>query len=154
QQDSSQERTEQQQTEATVDEAERIETLQGAEKNEAANAYYAPAITENEDGTRVQMIPNDPYMWNTAILGGDKRGCEAEGCHGSILDATQLLPATHPKLWNPYNVDATTVLLHVPFKALFLQDSMRHPHEQRRIRGGDSCHYINPKTANTSFGMS
>ncbi|MFR4999219.1 MAG: molybdopterin-dependent oxidoreductase [Slackia sp.] len=149
QQDSSQERTEQQQTEATVDEAERIETLQGAEKNEAANAYYAPAITENEDGTRVQMIPNDPYMWNTAILGGDKRGCEAEGCHGSILDATQLLPATHPKLWNPYNVDATTKFCYMCHsKALFLQDSMHAIHmNSDEFEGNcDSCHYINPKT--------
>lgn len=129
-------------------EAERIETLQGAEKNEAAQAYYAPTVIE-EDGVRIQTVPNDPYLWNTAVLGGEQRGCEADGCHESILDATQLLPVSHPKLWNPYNVDATTKFCYMCHsKALFLQDSMHAIHLNSDDFDGncDSCHYINPKT--------
>ena len=79
----------------------------------------------------------DPYMWNTAILQGENRGCQAEGCHSSLIDAApQLLPMSHPKLWNPYNVDASLKFCYMCHsKALFLQDSMHAlAHEQRRVR--------------------
>ena len=127
-------------------EADRIKMLQGREKIAASSEFYAPKVTTAEDGTQIQLVPSDPYMWNTAILQGENRGCIAEGCHSSLLDAPQLLPMTHPKLWNPYNVDATLKFCHS--KALFLQDSLHALHMNNDEFKGDcnSCHYINPKT--------
>ena len=131
------------------DEADRIKMLQGEEKVAAAKEYYAPKVTEAKDGTQVQLVPSDPYMWNTAILQGENRGCQAEGCHSSLIDAPQLLPMTHPKLWNPYNVDASLKFCYMCHsKALFLQDSMHALHMNSDEFDGDcnSCHYINPAT--------
>ncbi|MEG0503967.1 MAG: hypothetical protein RR547_04925, partial [Raoultibacter sp.] len=131
------------------DEAERIKTLQGEEKVAAAQEYYAPKVTTAQDGTQIQKVPSDPFLWNTAILQGDDRGCTAAECHTSILDATQLLPMTHPKLWNPYNVEPTTKFCYMCHsKALFMQDSMHAIHMNSEKFKGDcnSCHYINPKT--------
>ena len=131
------------------DEADRIKMLQGEEKVAAAKEYYAPKVTEAKDGTQVQLVPSDPYMWNTAILQGENRGCQAEGCHSSLIAAPQLLPMTHPKLWNPYNVDASLKFCYMCHsKALFLQDSMHALHMNSDEFDGDcnSCHYINPAT--------
>ena len=134
------------------DQADAIKLLSGKEKVAAAQEFYAPKVTTAQNGAEVQLIPNDPYMWNTAILDGENRGCTASQCHESILDATQLLPMSHPKLWNPYGIDPTIKFCYMCHsKALFLQDSMHALHmnsAEFAEKGGncDSCHYINPNT--------
>ena len=134
------------------DQADAIKLLSGKEKVAAAQEFYAPKVTTAQNGAEVQLIPNDPYMWNTAILDGENRGCTASQCHESILDATQLLPMSHPKLWNPYGIDPTIKFCYMcQSKALFLQDSMHALHmnsAEFAEKGGncDSCHYINPNT--------
>ena len=132
--------------------ADAIKLLQGKEKVVAAQEFYAPKVTTTKDGTEVQLIPNDPYLWNTAILDGENRGCTAAKCHTSILDATQLLPMSHPELWNPYGIDPTIKFCYMCHsKALFMQDSMHalHMNSEEFVEAGgncDSCHYINPST--------
>ena len=132
--------------------AVRIQTMQGEEKVKAAQEFYAPKVTKAANGADVQLIPNDPYMWNTAILDGENRGCLASDCHESLLDTTQLLPMTHPKLWNPYDVEATTKFCYMCHsKALFMQDSMHalhmnNPEFAKKNGNCDSCHYISPQT--------
>ena len=134
------------------DQADAIKLLSGKEKVAAAQEFYAPKVTTAQNGAEIQLIPNDPYMWNTAILDGENRGCTASQCHESILDATQLLPMSHPKLWNPYGIDPTIKFCYMCHsKALFLQDSMHALHmnsAEFAEKGGncDSCHYINPNT--------
>lgn len=131
-------------------EADRIKMMQGEEKIKAAQEFYAPKVTtEKETGATIQLVPNDPFQWNTAILHGDKRGCEAEGCHNSLIDVPQLLPMTHPKLWNPYNIDATLKFCYMCHsKSLFMEDSIHAIHMNSDEFDGDcnSCHYINPTT--------
>ena len=102
------------------------EEADGAQKNAEAMAAHAPAVTTLENGVQVQKIPNDPYIWNTAILQSQTRGCTA--CH-ALEDAVQKLPLTHPELWNPYNVDMTVNFCYMCHsKALFIQDSMHMLH--------------------------
>ena len=117
--------------------ADAIKLLQGKEKVVAAQEFYAPKVTTTKDGTEVQLIPNDPYLWNTAILDGENRGCTAAKCHTSILDATQLLPMSHPELWNLlWHRPDHQVLLHVPLQgAVHAGQHARPPYEQRGIRG-------------------
>lgn len=123
-----------------------------ADKAAIAMETYAPEIVTLEDGTQVQTVPNDPYMWNNAILKGNQRGCTEGGCHTSILDATQELDMPHPVLWNPYNIDPTVKFCYMCHsKALFFQDSMHGLHMSNpafAAMGGDcnSCHYIDPNT--------
>ena len=100
-----------------------------ADKAAVAMEEYAPEVTTLEDGTQVQTVPSDPYMWNTAILKGDQRGCTEGGCHDSILEATQELDMPHPELWNPYNVDPSIKFCYMCHsKALYFQDSMHALH--------------------------
>ena len=92
------------------------EEITGAEKNAKAMQDYAPAVVTLENGVQVQKVPNDPYIWNTAILQSQSRGCTA--CH-ALEDAVQDLPLTHPELWNPYNVDMTVNFCATPRRCLF-----------------------------------
>ncbi len=123
-----------------------------ADKAAVAAETYAPEVTVLEDGTRIQTVPADPYMWNTAILKGDQRGCTGGGCHTSILTATQDLDMPHPELWNPYNIDPTIKFCYMCHsKALYFQDSMHSLHlssPEFTAMGGscDSCHYVDPTT--------
>ena len=123
-----------------------------ADKAAVAMEEYAPEVTTLEDGSQVQTVPSDPYMWNTAILKGDQRGCTEGGCHDSILEATQELDMPHPELWNPYNVDPSIKFCYMCHsKALYFQDSMHALHmgnAEFTAMGGDcnSCHYIDPTT--------
>ena len=124
------------------DQADAIKLLSGKEKVAAAQEFYAPKVTTAQNGAEVQLIPNDPYMWNTAILDGENRGCTASQCHESILDATQLLPMSHPKLWNPYGIDPTIKFCYMCHsKALFLQDSMHalHMNSAEFAEKGGNC---------------
>lgn len=122
------------------------------DKAAAAMAAHAPEVVTLEDGTQVQVIPNDPYLWNTTSLKGDQRGCVDSGCHSSILEATQEMAMPHPELWNPYGVDPTIKFCYMCHsKALFFQDSMHAIHNtsaQFSAMGGscDSCHYVSPQT--------
>ena len=125
-----------------------------AQKDKAAVAMaeHSPEVVTLEDGTQLQTIPSDPFLWNTTSLKGDKRGCTESGCHTSILDATQEMDMPHPELWNPYNVDATIKFCYMCHsKALYFQDSMHAIHNtstEFAALGGscDSCHYVSPAT--------
>ncbi|MEG1830529.1 MAG: molybdopterin-dependent oxidoreductase [Raoultibacter sp.] len=134
-----------------TDEAQRIKMLPPEEKVAASKEFYAPKVTTLPDGTEVQKTPADPYMWNTAILQGDNRGCLAEGCHTDLLKTPQLLPMSHPELKNPYNIDPSIKFCYMCHsKALFMQDSMHALHMNNDKFKGDcnSCHYIDPATGN------
>lgn len=125
-----------------------------AQKDKAAVAMaeHSPEVVTLEDGTQLQTIPSDPFLWNTTSLKGDKRGCTESGCHTSILDVTQEMDMPHPELWNPYNVDATIKFCYMCHsKALYFQDSMHAIHNtstEFAAMGGscDSCHYVSPAT--------
>ncbi len=140
------------QQQAATAEADKLKMLPQDEKAAAAAELYAPKVTKAANGADVQLIPADPYMWNTAILDGENRGCLGSSCHDSLLDTNQLLPMPHPKLWNPYDVEATTKFCYMCHsKALFMQDSMHAIHmnsAEFAEKGGncDSCHYISPQT--------
>lgn len=128
--------------------AETAET--GVEKNAEAMEEYAPKIKTLDNGVQVQKVPSDPYLWNTAILDAENRGCAA--CHDPIEDVNQKLPLTHPELWNPYNVDITIDFCYMCHsKALFVQDSMHTLHlgdPTFTAMGGSclSCHQISTST--------
>ena len=126
------------------------EELTGAEKNAKAMQDYAPAVVTLDNGVQVQKVPKDPYIWNTAILQSQARGCTA--CH-TLEDAVQQLPLTHPELWNPYNVDMTVNFCYMCHsKALFIQDSMHMLHMTNEkfteTYNGNclSCHQISTST--------
>lgn len=117
-----------------------------AEKNAAAMAEYAPEIITLDSGIQVQKIPSDPYLWNTAILKADQRGCTA--CH-TLEDAVQKLPLSHPELWNPYDVEMKVDFCYMCHSmALFVQDSMHTLHLMNDNFDGscESCHYISTST--------
>ena len=128
--------------------AETAET--GVEKNAEAMEEYAPTVKTLENGIQVQKVPSDPYLWNTAILDAENRGCAA--CHDPLEDVVQNLPLTHPELWNPYDVDITVDFCYMCHsKALFIQDSMHTLHlndESFNEMGGNclSCHQISTST--------
>ena len=128
--------------------AETAET--GEAKNAATMEEYAPTVTTLDNGVQVQKVPSDPYVWNTAILNAESRGCAA--CHDPLEDVVQDLPLTHPELWNPYDVDITSDFCYMCHsKALFIQDSMHTLHlndEAFNLMGGNclSCHQISTST--------
>ena len=128
------------------------EEIAQEDKAAAAMEAHSPEVATLEDGTRVQPVPTDPFLWNTTSLKGDKRGCTDSGCHESILEATQEMDMPHPELWNPYGVDATIKFCYMCHsKALYFQDSMHAIHntsEAFTAMGGgcDSCHYVSPTT--------
>lgn len=133
---------------ANVAFAETAET--GEAKNAAAMEEYAPTVKTLDNGVQVQKVPSDPYLWNTAILNAENRGCAA--CHDPLEDVVQNLPLTHPELWNPYNVDVTIDFCYMCHsKALFVQDSMHTLHMNNaafNAMGGNclSCHQISTST--------
>lgn len=117
-----------------------------AAKNAAAMEEYAPEIITLDSGIQVQRIPSDPYLWNTAILKADERGCTA--CH-TLEDAVQMLPLSHPELWNPYDVEMNVNFCYMCHSmALFVQDSMHSLHLSNPNFEGtcESCHYVSAKT--------
>ena len=128
--------------------AETAET--GVAKNAEAMEDYAPTITTLDNGIQVQRVPSDPYIWNTAILNAESRGCAS--CHDPLEDVVQNLPLTHPELWNPYDVDITIDFCYMCHsKALFIQDSMHTLHLNDpgfTAMGGNclSCHQISTST--------
>lgn len=117
-----------------------------AARNAAAMEEYAPEIITLESGIQIQRIPSDPYLWNTAILKADERGCTA--CH-TLEDAVQNLPLSHPELWNPYDVEMNVNFCYMCHSmALFVQDSMHSLHLSNPNFNGscESCHYVSAAT--------
>lgn len=117
-----------------------------AARNAAAMEEYAPEIITLDSGIQVQKIPSDPYLWNTAILKADERGCTA--CH-TLEEAVQSLPLSHPELWNPYDVEMNVDFCYMCHSmALFVQDSMHSLHLNNPAFTGscESCHYVSPTT--------
>lgn len=117
-----------------------------AARNAAAMEEYAPEIITLESGIQVQRIPSDPFLWNTAILKADQRGCTA--CH-ALEDAVQMLPLSHPELWNPYDVEMNVNFCYMCHSmSLFVQDSMHSLHLSNPAFEGscESCHYVSAAT--------
>ena len=149
-------------TEAPVNEPEEVEPstepeeeLTGAEKNAAAMEAHQPKVVTLDNGVQVQRVPADPFLWNTAVINAEQRGCSA--CH-DLTEQVQKLPLTHPELWNPYNVDETIDFCYMCHsKALFVADSMHAFHlsseEFKNVYNGscDSCHYFNSRTGETEL---
>ena len=85
--------------------------LTGDERNQAIDEKNQLAIIENapvrktlDNGVQVQTIPSERFVYNTAMLHADERGCNA--CH-ELEQIVQAMPMSHPELEMTYNVEMT-----------------------------------------------
>lgn len=62
------------------------------DQNAEAVLQYAPTVITLEDGTKIQRVPADARLWNTAILDAEHRGCNS--CH-TLQDAVENTPLSH-----------------------------------------------------------
>ena len=74
------------------------------EKNTKALIENAPVRRTLESGVQVQTIPSERFVYNTALLHADQRGCNA--CH-ELEQIVQAMPMSHPQLMMTYNVEMT-----------------------------------------------
>lgn len=135
--------------------------LEGTEWNEAAIAKNAAARSEYQatqfvtsSGVTVQKVPDDPLLYNVAVLKAEERGCNA--CH-DLSDALEMLPLSHPRLNNMYINDELSVEMCIVchtflgYYGVDLAESMHSLHmlsDSFKEIGGDclSCHNIDNTT--------
>lgn len=119
-------------------------------KNEYMLEEYAPERVTLSNGVEVQPIAADPYLWNTAILDMENRGCNA--CH-DLASVVQMLPMSHPELASPRNVEVTVDWCFMCHRATRLMgDGVHMIHLNSPNFDGNcmSCHYVDPVTGEYS----
>ncbi len=132
------------------------------EKNKQADANWAPAVRELENGVKVQRTPFDTTAldtqagdvdaktirsWNNYFLNADNRGCTA--CH-SIEDALEMMETYHGIIYYGYNNEQglqNCFGCHY-FYDNYMRDAIHTVHQRSNTfeaMGGncESCHYIN-----------